>query len=88
MPRRFADRRMLGLIRLGYSVGTAAKMVGRTLQWVAQRKRRDQKFAKAVGEAERAGCQALVDGFLEASCDTPKNWRAAAWILDRMRTKQ
>ena len=61
----------------------AAEYVGCTVLAIAQESRSDPDFAERLAHAE-ATCETLHLKNIRAAAEDPKQWRASAWLLERV----
>src|SRR5688500_2478713 len=80
-PRR---RQFCALVRLGCTISKAASLIGLSRRAIGYAAKRDPDLAARIQRA-RLECQgAALKSIRMAS---RKNWRAAAWLLDRDRRR-
>jgi hypothetical protein len=87
-PVRFDDQKrrlFFDLIRYGFTKGKAARLVGISPRRVQEAAQNDPLFAGRIHEAVFEFYSLTLDSIARAG---QKNWRAAAWLLDRTRTKR
>jgi hypothetical protein len=73
---------LLKLLARGLSLRSAARYVGCHPATITRTAARDPEFAQQLAEAEEALPLMALDR-LTAAVNDPRNWRAAAWILER-----
>ena len=81
----FKIGRIVGLISVGASRRAAARSVGCHVSTISRRIARDPNFARRMMDAETL-CQTRPMQAMHLALE--KNWRAAAWLLERLQPEQ
>jgi hypothetical protein len=77
----FKKREIAAIIAVGGSRRTAARYVNCAIQTIRRHAQRDPEFAARL---QRAEAQLEVVHLTNIETGGKKNWRASAWILERM----
>ncbi len=76
-------RKICEVLAVGGTRTMAAAYVGRSLDTIARAAKRDPAFAKELRRAS-VECEIRCLRNLSKAAQEPKNWRAAAWMLERL----